>query len=85
MAGLQRNGVQVETDYEGKSLKAQLRRADKLMVRRVLILGDEELARGEAQLRTMETGTQETVALDGLEKFLSATATSTAEQRNNFV
>ena len=29
MTGLQRRGVRVETDYEGKSLKSQLLRSDK--------------------------------------------------------
>jgi histidyl-tRNA synthetase len=64
---LQRRGIPVEMEYTGKSLKAQLRRADKLKTRRVLILGEDELARGVAQLRHMDDSLQEEVALDGLE------------------
>jgi histidyl-tRNA synthetase len=64
---LQRQGVLVEMEYTGKSLKAQLRRADKLKTRRVLILGEDELARGVAQLRHMDQSFQEEVALEGLE------------------
>ena len=67
---LQRQGFLVEMEYTGKSLKAQLRRADKLRTRRVLILGEDELARGVAQLRYMDTSIQEEVALDGLENRL---------------
>ncbi len=70
MSRLQRQGLHAEMDYEGKSLKSQLRRANKLQARRVLIIGGDELARQEAQLRTMETGTQETLSLEGIEKFL---------------
>jgi histidyl-tRNA synthetase len=64
---LQRQGILVEMEYTGKSLKAQLRRADKLKTRRVLILGEDELARGVAQLRLMDESLQEEVSLDGLE------------------
>jgi len=66
MAELQRRGLQVEMDYEGKSLKSQLRRADKLHTRYVLILGEDELAREVGQLREMDTSTQEEVSLAAL-------------------
>ncbi len=68
---MQRQGILVEMEYTGKSLKAQLRRADKLRTRRVLILGENELARGVAQLRNMDESSQEEVALDGLESRLT--------------
>jgi histidyl-tRNA synthetase len=62
----------VEMDYESRSLKAQMRRADKLSVTHVLILGEDELARGAATLRNMETSTQEELPLEGLaEQILS--------------
>lgn len=66
MATLQRRGVYAEMDYQGRSLKAQLRRADKLGARRVLILGENELAEGTAPLRNMADGSQETISLDGI-------------------
>ncbi|MFA4904832.1 MAG: histidine--tRNA ligase [Desulfobaccales bacterium] len=58
MCLLQRDGVSVEIDYEGKSLKSQLRRADKLRSRYTLIIGDDELARGRGQLKNMTDGSQ---------------------------
>jgi len=67
---LQRHGIPVEMEYTGKSLKAQLRRADKLKARRVLILGDDELQRGVSQLRYMDESRQEEVRLDSLEDCL---------------
>jgi len=59
-------GVRAELDYEGKSLKSQMRRADKLKARNVLILGEEELKRKKAVLRNMETKSQEEISLNGL-------------------
>jgi len=67
---LQRQGIPAEMEYTGKSLKAQLRRADKLKARRVLILGEDELQRGVAQLRYMDESRQEEVALGSLENLL---------------
>lgn len=64
LTDLQRQGVAAEMDYTGKSLKAQLRRADKLQARQVLILGEDELAKGCAQLRNMDAGSQAEVRLD---------------------
>jgi len=73
---LQRQGIYAEMEYAGKSLKAQLRRADKLGARGVLILGGDELARGVAQLRDMTAGTQEEVPLNDLDARLGLDITS---------
>jgi histidyl-tRNA synthetase len=70
MTKLQRRGLQAEMDYEGKSLKAQLRRADKMGARQVLILGEDELARGVAPLRNMTDGTQREIALGEVDSLL---------------
>jgi histidyl-tRNA synthetase len=59
-------GLRTDMDLRAGSLKSQMRRADKLGARRVLILGDEELRTGEATLREMTTGSQERVPLEGL-------------------
>jgi len=64
MSRLQRLGVAVEIDYEGKSLKSQMRRADKFKARYTLIIGEDELSKGAAALKEMDTGTQSEVALD---------------------
>ncbi|RPJ01462.1 MAG: histidine--tRNA ligase, partial [Deltaproteobacteria bacterium] len=56
-------GIRAELDYEGKSLKSQMRRADKLKARYVLILGEEELKQGKAVLRNMADKSQEEIPL----------------------
>jgi len=51
--GLRRHGVAVEAESGAKSLKSHMRRADKLGVRWVVILGEQELGRGAASIRDM--------------------------------
>lgn len=69
-AKLQRLGISAEIDYVGKSLKSQMRRADKLHARQVLIIGEDELRSGIAQLKDMDAGTQSAIALDLIDKSL---------------
>lgn len=57
-------GAWAESDIVGRSLKAQMKYADKIGARYTLILGDNELAAGVAQLKNMETGEQTPVDLD---------------------
>lgn len=65
---LRMKGILTEMDYLGKSLKSQMKRADKLHCRYALILGDRELSSGKLELRDMGTGSQEPIQLDGIEE-----------------
>jgi len=66
MTSLLTKGFKIDMDFSGKSLKSQLRRADKLQARKVLIVGEGELADGNAPLRDMDNATQKTVSLTRL-------------------
>ncbi len=66
MSQLQIAGIRAEMDYLGKSLKAQMRRANKLNAAFTLILGEDELQSGEAQLKNMDDSSQSTVELENL-------------------
>ncbi len=57
-------GVYAECDTMGRSLKAQMKYANKLNAEYVLIIGDSEVESGVAQLRNMADGTQTEVSLD---------------------
>ena len=59
-------GLEAEMDYEGRSLKSQMRRADKSGARYVIILGEDEMMRREIQLRDMLIKTQRVLPLDGI-------------------
>ena len=63
---LREAGVAVLMDYEGRSMKSQMKRADKLGARYVAILGDDELAKGAWTVRDMRESSQESVALADL-------------------
>jgi len=56
-------GIWVELDYEGKSLKSQMRKADRMKTDRVLILGEEELKKNQVVVRNMATKEQEEVLI----------------------
>lgn len=53
---LRREGFFVECDSMGRSLKAQMKYADKIGARMSMVLGDDELANGKARLKNMATG-----------------------------
>ena len=61
---LRRSGSYVECDVVGRSLKAQMKYANKIGAAYTLIIGDSEIDAGVAQLRNMESGEQTEVALD---------------------
>lgn len=63
---LRREGVSVEFEYETKSMKAQMKKADKLNAKRVLIVGEDELSKGQVVLRNMETKEQIDISIDNL-------------------
>jgi len=69
---LRKSGIRTRMDYESRSLKSQMRRADKWGARYVLILGENELASGEIQWRDMARKTQEMVKLDTVTEVLRA-------------
>jgi len=56
-------GLCVEIDHMGRSVKAQLKYADKIGAKYVIVLGDNELEKGEALLKRMSDGEQTPVAL----------------------
>jgi histidyl-tRNA synthetase len=59
-------GVATEADFSGKSLKALMKRANRIGARFVMIIGDSELEEGVAVVRNMETKEQVKVSLEGL-------------------
>ncbi len=67
---LRRNGLKVEYSLEDKSLKAQMKQADRAGARYCLIVGEREMDEEEAILRNMETKEQETLELDDLPEVL---------------
>ncbi|WP_456324112.1 histidine--tRNA ligase [Desulfonauticus submarinus] len=67
---LRNKGFKGEVSFEAKSLKSQLRYAHKKEVKTCLILGEDELSSGVIQAKNMETGLQQTIALEDIEQAL---------------
>jgi histidyl-tRNA synthetase len=67
-------GLRVEQEVLGRSLKAQLRRAQKVGAERVVILGPQELERGVAIVRNMNSSQQEEAPIEDLAAWVGATA-----------
>ena len=51
-------GISAERDLCDRSLKAQMKYADKIGARYTMVIGDDELAAGTANLKNMQTGEQ---------------------------
>ena len=63
---INQNGFRTEIDFQGKSLKALMKRANKLSAGYVLIAGDKEIEQNSFVLRNMETKEQVMVNGDNL-------------------
>jgi histidyl-tRNA synthetase len=63
---LRAEGISADTDFLGRGLKAQMKQADRLRARMVVIIGEEELASGEVTLRDLDASEQWKVSADGL-------------------
>jgi histidyl-tRNA synthetase len=61
-----REGVQVEVEVSGRSLKAALKRADRERFRAVVMLGEDELRDGSVSVRDLTTSTQTSIKLSAL-------------------
>lgn len=72
MHKLRRAGLKTVTDYFGRSLKAQLKQADKRQAAVAVILGEAELEKGEAIVRVLATGEQEEAAISQLTEVITA-------------
>ena len=66
---LRKKGIWVEIGYAGNSLKSQLRRADRLSSKYVLIIGDDEMASGRLKWKRLSDGSQGEIAISEVYDF----------------
>lgn len=67
---LRKKGISVEKDYLDKSLKAQMKIADRFKVKFTLILGEEEIKNKKVVVRNMDNSEQVEIPLNDIEIFL---------------
>jgi histidyl-tRNA synthetase len=67
---LRESGLRVDLAYSG-NLGRRMKRANRIAAAASVLVGEDELARGVATVRNMDTGTQDEVALSSLEEYLA--------------
>ncbi|MHC4714502.1 MAG: histidine--tRNA ligase [Planctomycetota bacterium] len=66
LAALRRSGIEADMPFDVRSVKAQMRGANRRNARVAVILGPDEIAAGSAKVKDMATGAERTVPLDTL-------------------
>lgn len=69
-AGLRDEGFYVELDQMGRGLRSQMKLADKLNAEFAVVLGPEELSRGEVVVRDLARSTETSEPISALREFL---------------
>ncbi|WP_426736568.1 histidine--tRNA ligase [Myxococcus faecalis] len=80
---LRREGLRVDFDTRGGSLKSQMKRSDKRGARFTLVLGELERTSGEAKLKRMADGSLIPVSLSGLAAAVREHSATEVAQRGN--
>ena len=78
VSALHRCGVAADCDLCARGLKAQMKYADKIRARYTIVLGDNELEAGKAELKNMKTGEKKTLSIG--DDFIDAYIESTTAQ-----
>jgi len=64
---LRRQGIRAEVDYLGRSVKSQMREANRQQALYVIVVGEQELKTKTAKLKNMRTGEETSVSLEKIE------------------
>jgi histidyl-tRNA synthetase len=64
---LRRKGMCAEVDYLGRSIKSQMREANRQQAQYVIVVGEQELKTNSAKLKNMQTSEETTIALDNIQ------------------
>ena len=62
--GLRQKGIIVEKDIFERSFKAQMKYADKIKAKNLLVIGENELNESKAKIKNMQTGEEKETSLD---------------------
>lgn len=66
---LRKCGVRADSDTMGRSLKAQLKYADKINAKYSFVIGDDEIEKGIVQIKDMDSGDKYDIKIDVLKNF----------------
>lgn len=71
VCNLRKLGIYAENDTMGRSLKAQMKYADKIGAKYSMVIGDDEISQNKANIKNMENGETVEIAFDKIQDFLS--------------
>ncbi|MDE7325606.1 MAG: histidine--tRNA ligase [Lachnospiraceae bacterium] len=71
VTALRAAGIATETDYLSRSVKAQMKYANKIGAKNTVILGADEFGGNKVTVKNMETGEQTEVGLDRLVEYMA--------------
>ena len=71
VCNLRKLGIYAENDTMGRSLKAQMKYADKIGAKYSMVIGDDEINQNKANIKNMENGETVEIAFDKIQDFLS--------------
>lgn len=63
-------GYIIDVDLMGRSFKSQMKYADKIGARYLIVLGDNEITTGQVNIKNMFSGIQETVSIENIDSYL---------------
>jgi histidyl-tRNA synthetase len=63
---LRKQGIKAQFDYEKRSLKAQMRYANKMLYKYLVIIGDNELIENKVEIKDLDSGDLENTELDNI-------------------
>ncbi len=66
---LRKLGIHTENDTMGRSLKAQMKYADKIGAKYSMVIGDDEITQNKAKIKNMESGEISEIQLDKIDEF----------------
>jgi histidyl-tRNA synthetase len=70
---LRKNGISAESDLLNRSIKAQMKYANKMGAKYSIIIGDNELEEGKVNIKNMDAGEQEEVAINDIVEYMAKT------------
>ena len=62
--GLREKGIIVEKDIFERSFKSQMKYADKIKAKNLLVIGENEINQGKAKIKNMQTGEEKEISLN---------------------
>lgn len=70
VCNLRKLGIYAENDTMGRSLKAQMKYADKIGAKYSMVIGDDEISQNKANIKNMENGETVEIEFDKIQDFL---------------